>query len=242
MDQILLRSPNYAYGHLWRAGFLAQAARYPEALENLKRAEQFHPGTTETRLVRAVVALRQHDPNAALASLAEIPKLPELTLWKNVDVALSQHGISIAFAYTSVTEQLLGHNEAALDAFKQEMAFETVQLWYILGWHCFLAVATGLLDMAELTCSEAIAKQSHDIGDCDSLDLVHLKMGKFKQAIEDYNKSIYDRPDLTVSLYGRGIAKRATGDKFGGDADIAAAKNGEPDIGRIMNELGVKPN
>jgi tetratricopeptide (TPR) repeat protein len=241
MDRILARSPNFAGGYMLRANYLTMAARYPEALENLNRVEQFHPETTETRLVRAIIALRRHDPGTALASLHEIPQLPMLTLWKRNDIGLTVHGISYAYAYTSIAEQLLGHNQAAADAFRQEMAFETVQPWYILGEHCFLSAVTGLLDMAELTCSEAIAKQTHDTGDYDSLGLAHLKMGKFKEAIDDYTRSLYDRADLTVSLYGRGIARHASGDKAGGDADIAAAKTGEPDIVRIMTDLGVKP-
>ena len=111
----------------------------------------------------------------------------------------------------------------------------------MLGAHCYVAGLAGLLDMAELTCGEAIAKQTHDTGNFDTLGLVHLKMHHWDKALADYNKAIDLRPDLTVSLYGRGIAKRASGDVAGGNADIATATQGEPDIANIMARLGVRP-
>jgi tetratricopeptide (TPR) repeat protein len=92
--------------------------------------------------------------------------------------------------------------------------------------------------MAELTCTEAISRNSHDLGEYDSLGLVHLKMKQWDKAIADYNQSLYYRSDLTLSVYGRGLAKRAKGDVAGGNADIAAATRDEPDIANIMTRLG----
>jgi tetratricopeptide (TPR) repeat protein len=96
-----------------------------------------------------------------------------------------------------------------------------------------------LLDSAELACQQSIEENSHDIGQYDSLGYVHVRMKQWDKAIADYNKAIDDRPDLTLSLYGRGIAKRAKGDIAGGNADIAAATRDEPDIANIMKRLGV---
>jgi hypothetical protein len=67
-----------------------------------------------------------------------------------------------------------------------------------------------------------------------------VRMKQWDKAIAEYDKALYGRPDLTISLYGRGVAKRAKGDVAGGNADIAAATRDEPDIANIMQRLGVK--
>jgi tetratricopeptide (TPR) repeat protein len=110
--------------------------------------------------------------------------------------------------------------------------------WYLLANHCYVAAVAGLLETAELTCEEAIDRNSHDIGQYDSLGFVHLRMKAWDKAIADYDRALSSRPDLTLSLYGRGVARRARGDIAGGDADIAAAKKDEPDIANIMKRLG----
>jgi tetratricopeptide (TPR) repeat protein len=136
---------------------------------------------------------------------------------------------------------MLGQNDAALDALSESLRSQTERSYQVLAEHCYYAAIVGFGEMAELTCKEAISRQASDIGDYDSLGLAHLKMKAWSKAIDDYNKALYGRPDLTVSLYGRGIAKRASGDLAGGEADIAAAKQGEPDIVNIMAQIGVKP-
>ncbi len=240
MDAVVAQSPDFADGYYVRAEYERDAGRFSQAMADLDYAQAFHPDASEIRLVRATVALRQHDARAALADLTEAANLPLLSLWKHTRFAFTVHTTSFALAFTSVAHQMLGQNEAALEAFKHELDFESDRPWYVLGAHCFYAAQVGLLDMAELTCGEAIARQGHDIGDYDSLGLAHLKMGKWAAAIQDYDRSLASRPDLTVSLYGRGVAKRASGDMAGGDADIAAAKRGEPDIVNIMASMGVK--
>ena len=118
------------------------------------------------------------------------------------------------------------------------MTNETVSPWYILSNHCYTAAVAGLLETAELTCQEAIEGKAHDIGQYDSLGFVHLRMKAWAKAVADYNQALYYRSDLTLSLYGRGVAKRALGDVAGGNTDIAAATHDEPDIANIMKRLG----
>jgi tetratricopeptide (TPR) repeat protein len=240
MTAVVTQSPDFADGYYVRAVYERDAGRFSEAMADLDRAQAFHPDASEIRLVRATVALRQHDARAALADLSEAAKLPLLSLWKHTRFAFTVHTTSFALAYTSIAQQMLGKNDAAIEAFRHELDFESERPWYVLGAHCYYATMVGQLDMAELTCGEAIRRQGHDIGDYDSLGLAHLKMGKWAAAIQDFNLSLQSRPDLTLSLYGRGVAKRASGDRAGGDADIAAAKLGEPDIVNIMTSMGIK--
>jgi len=55
--------------------------------------------------------------------------------------------------------------------------------------------------------------------------------GGLDQAIADYSQAITLDPNSAAALYRRGKAKQLKGDKRGGDADIAAAKKIDPNIG-----------
>ena len=252
LDSIIEHSPNFAEAYFVRAEFNADAGRFAQALADASRVETFHPDAAQTSLLRATIALRRNDANGALAELSHAAKLQPLSFWKQTHEGggnalqsgylhvVTQHTLSYASAYASIAEEMLGHTDAAMSNFADSLKFETERPWYVLAQHCFYAAVTSQLGMAELTCTEAIAKQGHDIGDYDSLGLVHLKMKEWTKAIADYNSALATRPDFTLSLYGRGIAKHALGDTAGGDADIAAAQGGEPDIVNIMAHMGVK--
>lgn len=69
---------------------------------------------------------------------------------------------------------------------------------------------------------------------------VQLKLGAFARAIADYSAAIEKKPKDADSLYGRGLAKLKSGDKRGGDADIAAAKAIKADIAEEYAGNGVK--
>ncbi len=248
---VIAASPNFAGAYLKRASFLNEAGRYTEALADLARVEGFHPDAAQTYRLRAMIALRRRDPQTALKALSQAAKEPAYSFWKQSYEGggnaletgflqvVTKHTISYELAYTSIAYELLGQDTAALDALSEAMKAETEKPFYVLATHCFYAAIVGLSEMAELTCGEAIAKQNRDIGDYDSLGMAHVKMKAWAKAIDDYNHALYTKPDLTVSLYGRGIAKRASGDVAGGDVDIAAAKQGEPDIVGIMARMGI---
>jgi tetratricopeptide (TPR) repeat protein len=149
------------------------------------------------------------------------------------------HMESRADEYSSIAHQLMHNDDASLIFMQNMIKLEVQQPEYVLANYCYVAGVAGLLDSAELACQQSIEENSHDIGQYDSLGYVHVRMKQWDKAIADYNKAIDDRPDLTLSLYGRGIAKRAKGDIAGGNADIAAATRDEPDIANIMKRLGV---
>ena len=49
-------------------------------------------------------------------------------------------------------------------------------------------------------------------------------MGRYDEAIADYDAALQIEPNKVASLYGRGMAKRRKGDYSSGNIDIAAAK------------------
>jgi len=68
---------------------------------------------------------------------------------------------------------------------------------------------------------------------------VQLKLGAFDRAIADYGAAVAKNPKDADSLYGRGMAKLKSGDRAGGEADIAAAKAIKPDIAEVYRGYGV---
>ena len=58
----------------------------------------------------------------------------------------------------------------------------------------------------------------------DSRAFLHLRGGRFQEAIADYDTAIMGSPQDSWSLYGRGIAKMRMGDAPGAQADIEASK------------------
>jgi tetratricopeptide (TPR) repeat protein len=60
----------------------------------------------------------------------------------------------------------------------------------------------------------------------------YMSKGQTDQAIADCSKAIAIEPDYAQPYYQRGLAKQAKGDMAGGDADIAKAKQLNPNTGK----------
>jgi tetratricopeptide (TPR) repeat protein len=243
-------SPDFAIAYLVRAHHYMDMGRYDAALADIARLETMHPDSIEVPMARAQIALRHADGAAAMTQMNLAVQMRNRSYWHaphqgglgqvtggNYYVT-DDHTAALIFAYTSLAEQMLHQDEASIQDMQHMMNYDSTRPWYVLSQHCYIAAVAGLLDTAELTCQEAIDGDSHDIGQYDSLGFTHLRMKAWDKAIADYTKALYYRDDLTISLYGRGIAKRAKGDIAGGDADIAAATRDEPDIANIMKRLG----
>lgn len=227
------------------------SGRFQEASADLDRVIAMRPDDMQLAMLRVKLSLWRADGAAALAQLKLALALPLRSFrhqpfeagtyetGNGQQYVVNGHMESQADEYTSIAEQLLHQDDASIAAMDAMMKIEVQHPEYILSNYCYDAALAGLLESAELACQQAIAENSHDIGQYDSLGFVHLRMKQWDKAIADYNKALDRRDDLTLSLYGRGVARRAKGDIAGGNADIAAAQRGEPDIANIMRRLGV---
>lgn len=86
------------------------------------------------------------------------------------------------------------------------------------------AVAKIDLDAALADCNEALKLMPDFVPALDSRAFLHMRGGRFREAITDYDAAVKGSPQDPWSLYGRGIAKIKTGDTAGGQADIEASK------------------
>jgi tetratricopeptide (TPR) repeat protein len=242
--------PNYGRAFQARAHHYMDMGRYQDAAADLSRVIAMHPDDMSLAMTRVRLALRRADGAAALAELKIALKLPLFTAWhepeerstyeqgSGTQYQVTGHMESYAVEYSSIAEQLLHQDDAAINDMRRMLQLETEHPEYILADYCWDAALAGLPESAELACEQAIEDNPHDIGQYDSLGFAHLRMKQWAKAVADYNKALSNKPDLTLSLYGRGVARRALGDTAGGNADIAAATSAEPDIANIMRRLG----
>ena len=66
-------------------------------------------------------------------------------------------------------------------------------------------------------------------------------MGRFDEAIADYDAALQIDAGKVASLYGRGMAKRRKGDYSGGNIDIAAAKAAKSSVVAEFARYGLLP-
>jgi tetratricopeptide (TPR) repeat protein len=86
------------------------------------------------------------------------------------------------------------------------------------------AIAMIDLDAALADCNEALRLRPDFVPALDSRAFVHMRSGRYQDALADYDAAIMGSPQDSWSLYGRGIAKMRVGDSAGGQADIEASK------------------
>jgi len=238
-SRAVAEAPEDSQAYLSRAGDEEAAGRYVEAAADLDHAATMHSDSFGIVMGQVRLALLQGQADRAVALMKTVPSLPHNSVWHNAGrEAETKHTESIMFEFASIASLLQHKDGEALADLKQMMVWETVRPWYILANYCDVAAIAGRPDMAEVACDQAVETADRDIGQYDSRGFALLREKQWAKAVADYTTSLQTRPDFTYSLYGRGLAKHALGDKAGGDADIAAALKGEPDIANIMKRLG----
>lgn len=109
------------------------------------------------------------------------------------------------------------------------------------GWNarCYDRAIIGQLQAALSDCNEALRLQPDYPEGRDSRGFLYLKLRRYDAAIADYDVALRLDPKKAVSLYGRGLAKHAAGNRVGGDADIAAAKALDASLPLLFRRMGV---
>ncbi len=110
-----------------------------------------------------------------------------------------------------------------------------------LNGRCFaLARAGQMLEAALADCNAALDIEPRMAGILDSRGFVHYRLGNLDKAITDFDRALKIDTDLAPSLYVRGLAKRAKGDRSGGEQDIKAARKLDPKVVKTYAAYGVK--
>lgn len=89
--------------------------------------------------------------------------------------------------------------------------------------------------------NEALEKKPDYYAAIDSKAFILLRLGQYREAIEQYDEALRLQPKLAQSLFGRGIAKRRAGQRASDDADLKAARAVHPDIDAEFAAMGMRP-
>lgn len=207
------------------------------ALERLGRNEEaYHDLDT-------VVRLRPEDANALWARgdvLAKLGRMDEALDDMEEAWRINPFDLSLVSARADMLRKVgrAAEGPALFDA-----AVARDQSGVALNDRCW-ARALGNVELAgaEADCAKAVELSPKAGNIWDSYALVAVRQGRMDEAIKRYDRALELAPKLADSLYGRGYAKIKSGDKVGGEADIAAAKAISPKVDQTFTEAGLALN
>ena len=132
----------------------------------------------------------------------------------------------------------LGDYRRAIDDYGEALKRQPGEaiLW---NARCHFRAVVGDLQAALADCNESLRLQPAIVA-VGTRGLILLKLGRFDEAIADYDAALKVYAKGANSLYGRGVARRLKGDTIGGDADVAAAQSLRPDLTDEMTRYGIK--
>lgn len=104
--------------------------------------------------------------------------------------------------------------------------------WYLGIWNM---VSDRLADV----CTTAVEKAASPPPVLDSRAMAYYRLGRLQDALKDLETALAVNPELTPSLFMRGVVRRALGDNAG-ERDIAAALARQPSLERTYGRYGIK--
>ncbi len=253
-----------ADGYSRRASVRLTRADLAGALDDLDQAVRLAPAHVGYLRQRAMVEARMGQPAKAIEDLDRLLKIDP----RDVEGLVARAGIR--YARDPKTDVRADIDTASAAAAKPSdtrldiaglydqigdyrAAVGQLDLWIAahrddsrrpiaLNQRCWARALTGTqLDLALSDCNAALAGMPHNPAFLDSRGLVRLRLGQYAQAIADYDEALAANGKIAWSLYGRGIAKLRLGQKDAGEADLAKARELEPDLPDRAKKLGVAP-
>lgn len=106
-----------------------------------------------------------------------------------------------------------------------------------LNNRCWLQAIRNELKKAAADCDSLLKTFSETL---DSRAMIHLKLGEYALAIQDYDEALRLNSGYASALYGRGIAKKRTGASADAEKDFKAARAIDPKIEEAYVRYGLR--
>jgi tetratricopeptide (TPR) repeat protein len=135
----------------------------------------------------------------------------------------NQAGYAQSFAGQGRFAQAIPYFETALRLEPKDIRYLAASCWARAG-------EGNHLDLALRDCNRALQLAPKFATALQNRGLVRLKQQNWRAAIQDYSAALAQDGDRPTALFGRGYARLQTGEKEQGGADIAAARQVDPDI------------
>jgi tetratricopeptide (TPR) repeat protein len=244
-------APGDAENHYERGMVYMQDKEFESALKDFDTAIAQQPDDIDARLARA--ELLQSHPDTD-------PTAPATQIRSDLDAVsrLAPPAADVRLRLNDLYNKLGDYPDALqqIDEWLDRHRLESEQATG-LNDRCYTrATANRDLQQALDDCNRALALRPYaqastgtlvsrplatDPDILDSRGLVYLRLGNLKDAIRDYDSALRANPNMSTSLYGRGLAELRAGLKTRGQADLAAAEKMDGGIARQFAGMGLKP-
>jgi tetratricopeptide (TPR) repeat protein len=197
------------YSYLTRAGIRPKGDLAGRRAD-IAAAIKLDPATPETQEMVLAVELQLGDYDQVISTASKLlvnePKNMQLLTERGIAYA-STGRQRLAEQDFAAVRAVIGANVGVLNSLCQEKAVENV------------ALSSAIDDCAAGLKLEAESPQL-----LNSRGFVLLRMARYQDAVDSYDRALSIRPNMAEALFGRGLAKRRLGRTAEGNADIAAAK------------------
>jgi len=250
-------NPQLDYVHIMLGATLSKLDRRDEALQELAQAIAIKPSPT-AYLTRANIrpmsdlAGRRADIAAAL----KLDPTMMIARYMAISTELLAHNYAAAIEATNagLTKQpgdawllaargmAYGQTKRQPDADKDFVAARAAagKNGPALNNLCWEKATRNLALTAALAdCDASLQVMGDAPNTYDSRGFVLYRLGRFQDAIDNYDRALKLKSDLAPSLYMRGLAKRRLGKTADGDADVQAAKKLDPYVEKAFADYGV---
>ena len=131
--------------------------------------------------------------------------------------------------------------EKAVIQFTRAVKLEPMVAAYHVGL-CWTQAGTGRhLDHALAECNRGLKLAPGTAGPFSSRGLVYMRMGRYRDAVADYNASLAIRDAQPSARFGRGLAHLRLGERVQGASDIVEARRADSEIDMLYVNLGLLP-
>jgi tetratricopeptide (TPR) repeat protein len=230
LDQACAMEPGTAGFFASRASVHLARREGDKALADLDIALRLDPAQAEARMTRARLHAGKGERELALADASELDKTlpPQSQIRKTMAQLYSGFGMPA---------QALAQWNHWIAANPRDVGLEQAY-----NGRCWARVELGIeLDKALDDCDDAVDADKNNPDYLDSRAWVYLRLDKLQKALADFDRGLAKRPDGAWSLYGRGLVHLRLGQAALGHADLAEARQAQPDIDAAIKRAGLPP-
>lgn len=175
--------------------------------------------------------------DAALAAVARLTeRLPDIP----TDRVTAQDWVWVLMLRSDIYAQMGRFDDAKKDA--DEIGRIGSDETENLNQQCWVrAVAGKELDAALDACNRSLERKPREADTMDSRGLVYFKLGRFQEALADYDAALHRDSDRNETRFARGVTKLRLGGAKGGNEDIDDAKDRDASVAQALAGYGVAP-
>lgn len=218
IDAALKAWPDISRSLIARAGQYTYAKLFDLALTDLTKAQPNSAENPQLYFNFATTYLYRHDFASARSNVQKAIELqPE-----DADTRMLLAEIEI----------IAGDSEAAIAAADASVALGDMARSY--AWRCMIRTIANrdLVEKALPDCNEAVRIEATYTDGLNARGLLYDRLGRYKEAIADFNAAMMLTGRAPLSIYGRALAEKKLGQKDHAAFDFAYAEHLSPGIAK----------